>query len=59
MRPTAAGGWWSDINPAAQHLVRELVGVGVRVGAGARVRVRVRVGARVRVRVRVRVGGLP
>ena len=24
MRPTAAGGWWSDINPAAQHLAREL-----------------------------------
>ena len=24
VRPTAAGGWWSDINPAAQHLAREL-----------------------------------
>jgi len=25
VRPTAAGGWWSDINPAAQQLARERV----------------------------------
>ena len=25
VRPTAAGGWWSDINPAAQHLARARV----------------------------------